>query len=206
MDDLWKLNKHKVCTAAIWIIAVCFIVCILIFTGLSSLKDFPGITIQGIAYFVLFLTAIPTFILSVMYADLRYRGRLAAVLFAQRPLIQLVQLGFSKNYKNLGSKWLFTTVYWQGQINGFDIKVFTTKHIPGRILFKAYVKNQTIDKNRFTELTAQLSQKDITFDKASLVKSIPVKTVSNMELTEIQQALIDFTETLKQQNFIPDHI
>lgn len=206
MTDLWLLNKHKIRLAATCISISWSAICVALCTWPSTLKGFPGITPSVTVIFAVLLIALPAILLGIIYADLRYRSKLIHPLFADPPLSQLYSIGFAKIYQHQDSKWLFTTVYWQGLINGFTIKVFTTKHLSGQVLFKTYVKHQTIDKNRFAELTAQLSQKDITFDKASLVKSIPVKTVLNMELTEIQQVLIDFTETLKQENFLPDHI
>lgn len=204
MSELWVLNKPKFRYVAIWIYSVWFIICTIVFAKIYLAKGLPDITLKFAGSAALLLLALPSFILSILYVDLWYTDRLSRPLFAASPLKDLDRIGFNTSYRNQQSKWAFTEIYWMGLFDGFTVEVFTTKNTPRIILFKAHVKHQTIEKEQFREISSSLREKSISFDIGSLVKSIPVKKISQMDLAEIQQELFDFTHTLKQLNLEPD--
>lgn len=124
--------------------------------------------------------------------------------FSTLPFSELVNHGFSEDFKNKNSKWDFSEQVLIGSIDNYQILAeVDTQHAPDVIRFQALTEHEVLGKDEVTRLIRQLKIQDIQLDFQGVTKCISIKTERINTINDLLKELNTFILIIKYEKFEP---
>lgn len=204
MTTFLQINKHKL-PFAIKVISLIFTIIVfgIYIMLVVSGKEYPDL-ITLICVLLGTSIIFPISIIGVAFLEWRNKRKIRNRAYSIPPFNELNKIGFTNSYLNKNSKWNFTEENKEITIDNYLITCDIKRDSPNTILFKTFIKNCVIEKERFKTLETKFKQNDIYFDLNGLIKKYNIKKNMDLTIEQVEDDLNQFVIILKQENFEPD--
>lgn len=201
MDTFLELNKQKLKSAFVHISLV-LLGLVSIFLVIAYMTgNLPG---GQILLSIILATGIvfPFFIMLLGYLIWTLNHNARQTTFAQTPFNQVDKIGFYKAYKDDTSKWSFTEVIRESNINGFPLRMDLSKENGSRFIeFAIPVEWKKLNKSEFNRLTEKFKEHNAELRIGSIAKQYDTKQQALQTVFDLRRDLELFTTLLRQEGF-----
>lgn len=204
MKQFYDLNRHKF-RFLFWATSAVCLALVFVFLIIGAIVgQFPDLALLMIIIFTAGIGS-PLFIIALGYLDWLFNRKVRKRAYSKTPFDELENIGFSKAYINVQSKWYFTEEIKAATIDGFTVECDIYRNTPKIVRFKALIKWRHIEKQEFKQLQGSFKQDNIEFDGGGLTKMYNVKRINTFTILQLKTDLETFTKQLRQEDFEPDN-